>query len=83
MSSLTLNAEALYGDLLIGMRGLIASLPQPPLLVGVASGGVWLAERLQQDLALPGTPGVLSSAMHRDDFFPARHGLGWGYAVAV
>ena len=76
MSSLTLNAEALYRELLISMRGLIASLPQPPLLVGVTSGGVWLAERLQRDLALPGTPGVLSSAMHRDDF--SRRGMASG-----
>jgi pyrimidine operon attenuation protein/uracil phosphoribosyltransferase len=73
MSGLSLNAEALYGELLTGMRGLVASLPQPPLLVGVASGGAWLAERLQRDLALPGTPGVLSSAMHRDDF--SRRGM--------
>ncbi len=81
MSSLTLNAEALYGELLIGMRGLIASLPQPPLLVGVASGGVWLAQRLQQDLALPGTPGMLSSAMHRDDF--SQRGMGSGGATQL
>ncbi|MBC7548407.1 MAG: bifunctional pyr operon transcriptional regulator/uracil phosphoribosyltransferase PyrR [Polaromonas sp.] len=73
MSGLSLNAEALYSELLTGMRGLIANLPQPPLLVGVASGGVWLAERLQHDLALPGAPGVLSSAMHRDDF--SRRGM--------
>ena len=42
-------------------------------LAGIASGGAWLAERLQQDLGLDGAPGVLSSAMHRDDF--AQRGL--------
>ena len=42
-------------------------------LVGIASGGAWLAESLQQDLGLPGKPGIISSAMHRDDF--ARRGL--------
>ena len=81
MSRMTLNAETLYGELLNRMRGLIASLPQPPLLVGVASGGVWLAERLQQDLALPGTPGVLSSTMHRDDF--SRRGMAAGGATQL
>jgi pyrimidine operon attenuation protein / uracil phosphoribosyltransferase len=68
MSSLTLDAEALYSDLLRGMRQQLASYPQPPKLVGVASGGAWLAERLQKDLSLSGEAGVLSSSMHRDDF---------------
>ena len=73
MSSLTLDAEALYRELLNAVRLLMASSTQPVHLVGVASGGVWLAERLHADLKLPGTTGALSSAMHRDDF--AKRGL--------
>jgi pyrimidine operon attenuation protein/uracil phosphoribosyltransferase len=42
-------------------------------LAGIASGGAWLAERLQRDLELEGEAGVLSSSMHRDDF--AKRGL--------
>lgn len=80
MSSLTLDAEALYRDLLRNMQQLKASHEaggQPPfLLVGIASGGVWLAERLHKDLGLPGTTGILSSSMHRDDF--AKRGLSSG-----
>ena len=80
MSSLTLDAEALYRDLLGHMQGLVAAHQAlhdaPPLLVGIASGGAWLAERLQSDLALPGTTGTLSSSMHRDDF--SRRGLAPG-----
>lgn len=68
MSNLTLNAEALYLELLRNMQQLIAASPTPPRLVGVASGGAWLAERLQKDLGLSDEIGVLSSAMHRDDF---------------
>lgn len=68
MSSLMLDAEALYGELRRGMQTLLAQAPAAPKLVGVASGGVWLAERLQKDLSLTGEPGVLSSSMHRDDF---------------
>ena len=68
MSNLTLNAEALYLELLRSMQQLIAASPTPPRLVGVASGGAWLAERLQKDLGLSDEIGVLSSAMHRDDF---------------
>jgi pyrimidine operon attenuation protein/uracil phosphoribosyltransferase len=65
MSSLNLDAEALYADLLGGVRSLL----QPDsLLVGIWSGGAWLAERLQRDLKRPGEHGVISSALHRDDF---------------
>ena len=73
MSSLTLDAEALYCDLLKAMQLLLASYTEPVQLVGIASGGVWLAERLRQDLKLAGKIGILSSAMHRDDF--AKRGL--------
>ncbi len=65
MSSLHLDAEALYGDLLAGVRGL---LRPNTVLVGIWSGGAWLAERLQRELALEGEHGVISSALHRDDF---------------
>ncbi len=65
MSTLHLNAEALYTDLLSGVRSLL----QPnAVLVGIWSGGAWLAERLQHDLKLSGDFGVISSALHRDDF---------------
>lgn len=67
---LSLDAEALYGELLRGVQPLCGA---PARLVGVTSGGAWLAERLQRDLGLPGQPGVISSSMHRDDF--AQRGL--------
>jgi pyrimidine operon attenuation protein / uracil phosphoribosyltransferase len=67
---LRLDAEALYQSLLLGVRGLVAARDsaQPLVLVGIWRGGAWLAERLQRDLALPGTHGVISSTLHRDDF---------------
>ena len=65
MSSLHLDAEALYADLLAGVRPLL----QPgSVLVGIWSGGAWLAERLQRDMKRTGTHGVISSTLHRDDF---------------
>ena len=64
----SLNAEALYLELLRSLQTLLASYPKPPRLVGVASGGAWLAERLEKDLGLNDPIGVLSSVMHRDDF---------------
>ncbi len=65
MSRLNLDAESLYTDLLAGVRAL---LKPDTVLVGIWSGGAWLAERLQRDLQRPGEHGVISSALHRDDF---------------
>ena len=81
MSSLVLDAEALYADLLRGMRPQIISAESPPRLVGVASGGAWLAQRLQKDLGLSDACGILSSAMHRDDF--SQRGLSSGAATSL
>ncbi|MFO1190941.1 MAG: bifunctional pyr operon transcriptional regulator/uracil phosphoribosyltransferase PyrR [Rhodoferax sp.] len=62
---LVLDAEALYRELLRGVRGLCGPATR---LVGITSGGAWLAERLQADLGFSGPPGVISSSMHRDDY---------------
>jgi len=71
-----LEAESLYAELRNGVRGLM----QPgAALVGIWSGGAWLAERLQRDLHLPGGDkgyGVISSMLHRDDF--SERGLSAG-----
>lgn len=71
--NLMLDAESLYQELLKGVRGLLT--PQARL-VGITSGGAWLAARLQKDLGLEGEAGSISSAMHRDDF--AQRGLADG-----
>lgn len=70
MSALTLDAAALYAELLKCVRSMRGEGTQ---LVGIASGGAWLAEALHKDLGLAGKPGIISSAMHRDDF--AQRGL--------
>ncbi|MCW8199124.1 bifunctional pyr operon transcriptional regulator/uracil phosphoribosyltransferase PyrR [Verminephrobacter aporrectodeae subsp. tuberculatae] len=64
------DAEELYRELLRGVRGLCCGATR---LAGIASGGAWLAERLQKDLRLAEAPGVLSSVLHRDDH--SRRGL--------
>jgi len=65
MGTLHLDAEALYKDL----QAVVRNLLQPDtVLVGIWSGGAWLAERLHEQLKLPGEIGVISSALHRDDF---------------
>ncbi len=63
------DAEELYKvlrDKLDGFR------TEHTKLVGIASGGVWLARRLQHDWQLSSI-GVISTSMHRDDF--AQRGL--------
>jgi pyrimidine operon attenuation protein / uracil phosphoribosyltransferase len=71
MTSLLLDAEALYAELLARVRGLLAA---DTALVGIWSGGAWLAERLQRDLQRAEPHGVISSTLHRDDF--SARGLG-------
>jgi pyrimidine operon attenuation protein/uracil phosphoribosyltransferase len=66
-SPLPLDAEALYVALRDGVRRLLAERPDAAL-VGIWSGGAWLAARLRADLGLPGEAGVITSALHRDDF---------------
>jgi pyrimidine operon attenuation protein/uracil phosphoribosyltransferase len=67
--NLSLDAEALYLGLRDGVRQLLAAESRrDAVLVGVWSGGAWLAERLQRDLGLATPHGVISSTLHRDDF---------------
>ncbi|MEI6732536.1 MAG: bifunctional pyr operon transcriptional regulator/uracil phosphoribosyltransferase PyrR [Comamonadaceae bacterium] len=78
MSILALDAEALYVELLKGVRAMF----RPGVrLIGVTSGGAWLAERLQHDLNLPEPPGVISSSMHRDDY--SRRGMTAGAQTRI
>jgi len=78
MSQLALDAQALYSELLSGVRAMF----RPDMrLIGVTSGGVWLAERLQRDLNLTQSVGIISSAMHRDDF--ARRGMTSGAQTQI
>lgn len=65
-----LDAQALYARLQDAVAPWVADGAH---LVGILSGGAWLAERLQADLKLAGDCGVISSTLHRDDF--AERGL--------
>ncbi|MDR2638147.1 MAG: bifunctional pyr operon transcriptional regulator/uracil phosphoribosyltransferase PyrR [Zoogloeaceae bacterium] len=56
----------------------LADLIRPTLtpqtaLVGIFSGGAWIAERLAEILALPGETGMIDVSFYRDDF--AEKGL--------
>lgn len=61
-----INAEKLYLALLEKLNSLVA-LGQKFELVGLASGGAWIAERLARDLNFP-VYGVINVSFHRDDY---------------
>jgi pyrimidine operon attenuation protein/uracil phosphoribosyltransferase len=69
-----LDAESIYATLAQRVRELVAG--RSPGLVGVHTGGVWLAERLRKDLAVASEVGVLDVSFYRDDF--AQGGLNPG-----
>jgi len=69
-ATLQLDAEQLYAVLLKGVQRIVT--PEMAL-VGVWSGGAWLAERLSRDLARTEAHGCISSSLHRDDF--SRRGM--------
>ena len=71
-TTLTLDAESLYAALRDGVRRLLAERADEHM-VGIWSGGAWLAARLQADLQREGEAGVITSTLHRDDF--AERGL--------
>ncbi|NIA57394.1 bifunctional pyr operon transcriptional regulator/uracil phosphoribosyltransferase PyrR [Massilia sp. TW-1] len=66
------DAEALYGKLLAQVRTGIDGV-QDAAIVGIHSGGAWLAERLAHDLGLQARLGFIDVSFYRDDF--ARKGL--------
>jgi pyrimidine operon attenuation protein/uracil phosphoribosyltransferase len=66
------DAEALYRALLGQVRAGLAGVPNPAI-VGIYSGGAWLAERLALDLDLKDRLGFIDVSFYRDDY--ARKGL--------
>ncbi|MBK9243804.1 MAG: bifunctional pyr operon transcriptional regulator/uracil phosphoribosyltransferase PyrR [Burkholderiales bacterium] len=66
-----LDAEAVYRSLAARLREEVVG--RDIRLVGVHTGGVWLAQRLKADLAVPHEVGILDISFYRDDF--SRSGL--------
>ena len=64
MSSLP-DPEALIASLATRMKG---AVDPDAGIVGIYTGGAWVAERLHAALGLAAPPGVLAVTLHRDDF---------------
>jgi pyrimidine operon attenuation protein/uracil phosphoribosyltransferase len=66
------DAEALYQALFQQVRQGLSGVPDLAI-VGIHSGGAWLAERLAADLGLGARLGFIDVSFYRDDY--ARKGL--------
>lgn len=64
------EVDHLLTDMSQALRALVARRDpeQPVALIGIHTGGVWLAERLHRLLGLTGPIGALNIHFHRDDF---------------
>ncbi len=63
---LELDAEATYRSLAARLREEV--IGRDVRLVGVHTGGVWLAQRLKDDLGVACEVGILDISFYRDDF---------------
>ncbi len=69
MVSGTLSVDALLDKMASETRALITRRDlKDPLMIGIRTGGVWLAERLHRQLELTSPLGVLDISFYRDDF---------------
>lgn len=65
MSTSLPDAEQLYAELLRQLKPAIAA---DTCVIGVMTGGAWLAERLHRELGITPPLGVLDISFYRDDF---------------
>jgi pyrimidine operon attenuation protein/uracil phosphoribosyltransferase len=69
MNELGLNVEALLDTLAAALRAEIARRElSDPAMIGIHTGGGWIAERLHARLGLRDPLGLLNISFYRDDF---------------
>lgn len=63
------DTDKVLNDLANGLSAHLSTFSaQEPLMIGIHSGGVWVAERLHQQLGLKEPLGHLDISFYRDDF---------------
>lgn len=63
------DIPAILDEMATALRHLIEQTGRADVaIVGIHTGGVWVAYQLQQRLGLTGTPGSLDISFYRDDF---------------
>lgn len=71
---MNIEVNELLNSLSEQTQSLVSSInDHQPLIVGIRTGGIWVAEHLHQELALSKPIGVLDISFYRDDF--SRLGL--------
>ena len=63
-----IDIQALLVSLTKQLKQLTEQYSQPPLMVGIHSGGVWIARELHKLMALEEPLGELDISFYRDDF---------------
>jgi len=61
----TVDVEAALARMVEQLRPMLA---RQPLMIGIHTGGVWVAERLHRELGLKEPLGTLDISFYRDDF---------------
>ena len=67
------DIDTLLDSLVSQLQPLVDSASEAPLMLGIHTGGWWIAQVLHQRLGLTEPLGGLNSQFHRDDF--NQHGL--------
>lgn len=64
-----LNIDTLLANLEAAIRQQITERKlQKPLMIGIHSGGAWIARQMHQSLEIPESLGLLDISFYRDDF---------------
>ncbi|WP_372737318.1 bifunctional pyr operon transcriptional regulator/uracil phosphoribosyltransferase PyrR [Neptunomonas sp.] len=65
----TLSVESLLDNMVSELKTLLIHRQiDDPLIIGIRTGGIWIAERLHTALALESPIGTLDISFYRDDF---------------
>jgi len=67
------SVESLIEKLTQALTPYFSNPESQPVIVGIETGGVWIAEQIRQRLAADAEPGRLDISFYRDDF--TRNGL--------
>ncbi len=71
---MNINVDAALSNLTTQTQEFVNTLDSPqPLIVGIHTGGIWIAEHIHQSLKLEKPIGILDISFYRDDF--SRLGL--------
>ncbi len=63
-----IDVDALIGNITAELKARIEAGSEEPIMIGIHTGGLWVAERLHKMLGLKQALGALNISFYRDDF---------------